>query len=269
MKNKEKAVIYSQEKIAEGVYSLWIKTSLAKEAKSGQFIGVYLNNPAKLLARPISICDVKPEEELLRMVYRTVGEGTKELASYEAGTEIKVIGVLGNGYKEAMSAHLEKEGDLNSLIADKKVIVIGGGIGIPPMLLTAKNIASDVEIVLGYSNGDLFLEDEFEDVGNLHIATVDGSVGTKGTVIDAIKEDDVKGDIIFACGPMPMLKALKEYAKENNMEAYISLEERMACGVGACLGCVCKTVKKDHHTNVNNTRICVEGPIFDAEEVDI
>ena len=263
-KRKETAVIFSQEEIAAGIYSLWIKTSFAKEARPGQFLGVYLNNPAKLLARPISICDVKPEEDLLRMVYRVAGKGTDELSTYNEGTEIKVLGVLGNGYEKALGS-----GDLNEALKGKKVIVIGGGIGIPPMLLTAKSIDSDVEIVLGYSNGDLFLEDEFEDAGNLHIATVDGSVGTKGTVIDAMKEDEVKGDIIFACGPMPMLKALKEYAKENGMKAYISLEERMACGVGACLGCVCKTVKKDHHTNVNNTRICVEGPIFDAEEVDI
>ena len=263
-KRKEPAVIYSQEKIAEGIYSLWIKTSFAGEARPGQFLGVYINNDAKLLARPISICDVNKEEGLLRMVYRTAGEGTKELASYEPGTEIQVLGVLGNGYESALNTD-----DLNKALGDKKVIVIGGGIGIPPMLLTAKALDKEPEIVLGYSNGDLFLEDEFEDVGNLHIATVDGSVGTKGTVIDAIKEDEIQGDVIFACGPMPMLKAIKQYAKENGMKAYISLEERMACGIGACLGCVCRTVNKDHHTHVNNTRICVEGPIFDAEDVDI
>lgn len=256
MKRKSEAVIYSQEMLTAGVYSLWIKTDMAKDAKAGQFIGVYLNDKTKLLARPISICDVKPEEDLLRMVYRVSGDGTKQLSTYEAGTKINVIGVLGNGY------------DMDK-VQGKKVIVIGGGIGIPPMLLASKSIPGEKEIVLGYSNGDLFLEDEFVNEADVHIATVDGSVGTKGTVIDAINEDGITGDVIFACGPMPMLAAIKKYAAEHNMEAYISLEERMACGVGACLGCVAKTTKVDHHTHVNNTRICVEGPVFNAEEVEI
>lgn len=255
-KRKEKAVIRKHEMLSDGVYSLWIESSFAKEAKAGQFLGVYLNDATRILARPISICDVDRENGLLRMVYRTVAAGTKQLSTYEEGREIDVLGVLGNGY------------DMEAL-KGKKLIIIGGGIGIPPMLLAAKSFEGEKQVVLGYSNGDLFLEDEFQDEAELHIATVDGSVGTKGTVIDAIKEDGVTGDVIIACGPMPMLRALKEYARENNMKAYISLEERMACGVGACLGCVCKTVNKDHHTNVNNTRICVEGPVFDAEEVDI
>lgn len=256
MKRKEKAIIRNHEKLTEGIYSLWIETSMAAEAKAGQFIGVYLNDKTKLLARPISICDVDKEKNLLRMVYRAGGEGTKILASYEEGTSIDVIGVLGNGYDiEAMKG--------------KKVIVVGGGIGIPPMLLATKSLDADVKVVLGYSNGDLFLEDEFENEADMYIATVDGSVGTKGNVIDAIKENEIEGDIIIACGPMPMLRGIKQYASEKGMEAFISLEERMACGVGACLGCVCKTVNKDHHTHVNNTRICVEGPVFNAREVEI
>lgn len=262
MKRKEKAVIQSQECLAPGIYSLWIKTSMAKEAKAGQFIGVYLNDKTKLLARPISICDVKPEEDLLRMVYRAGGEGTKLLASYKEGTEVDVIGVLGNGYEEAFkNAGVSLDG--------KKLVIVGGGIGIPPMLLSAKTFANDKDIVLGYANDKMFLKDEFDAVAKVTIATDDGSVGTKGTVIDAMKANGIKGDILIACGPMPMLKALKNYADENGMEAFISLEERMACGIGACLGCVCKTTKKDHHTNVENTRICVEGPVFNAKDVEI
>ena len=258
-KQKVKAIIKSHEEISKDIFSLWIETEIAKDAKSGQFIGVYLNNPAKLLARPISICDVSEDGKSLRMVYRAVGEGTKELSTYKEGQEIDVIGILGNGYKDAVKEDL----------TGKKVILMGGGIGIPPMLLATKSLDCEKEVVLGYANGDLFLEDEFANEAELHIATVDGSVGTKGTVIDAMNEDEIKGDVIFACGPMPMLRAIKSYADEHNMIAYISLEERMACGVGACLGCVCKTVKEDHHTHVNNTRICVEGPVFDAREVDI
>ena len=101
------------------------------------------------------------------------------------------------------------------------------------------------------------------------IATEDGSVGTKGNVIDAILENHLEADIIFACGPMPMLRAIKTYAKEYNIDAYISLEEHMACGVGACLGCVVQTKEVDHHSHVNNARICTDGPVFHAQEVDI
>ena len=119
---------------------------------------------------------------------------------------------------------------------------------------------------MGYRD-ELFLKEEFEDVADVKIATEDGSMGTKGTVIDAIKACNVDGAVIYACGPMPMLKALAEYAEEHQMEAQISLEERMACGIGACLGCICKSKEKDHHTNVNNKRICKDGPVFDAKEV--
>ncbi|HOO80561.1 MAG TPA: dihydroorotate dehydrogenase electron transfer subunit [Lachnospiraceae bacterium] len=262
LKKNEEAMIQSMEEISQGVYSLWIETTLAREAKPGQFLMVYLKNPSKLLGRPISICDVDREKGLLRMVFRTIGEGTKELAAYQKGTKISVLGTLGNGYDP-------------DWLKDKKVIVMGGGIGIPPMLLASKTIVKDnisdktPEIVLGYANQDLFLKEEFDAYANVSIATMDGSVGTKGTVLDAMKEKNIQGDVIIACGPMPMLRAVKQYAAEHQMEAYISLEERMACGVGACLGCVCKTVKKDFHTHVNKTRICVEGPVFDAKEVEI
>ena len=146
---------------------------------------------------------------------------------------------------------------------------MGGGIGIPPMLETAKQIKGDVYSFLGYRDSLTFLSDEFEKVSTVFIATEDGSVGSKGNVMNALAESGIKPDIIMACGPMPMLRAIKKYAQENDITAYISLEERMACGVGACLGCVCKTVHKDAHSHVNNTRICTEGPVFDAREVDI
>ena len=105
--------------------------------------------------------------------------------------------------------------------------------------------------------------------GEVYVATEDGSKGTKGNVMDAIREQRLEADIIYACGPLPMLKALKEYALQKDIPAYLSLEERMACGVGACLGCVCKTTKKDHHSHVNNARICTDGPVFEARDIDI
>ena len=148
-------------------------------------------------------------------------------------------------------------------------ILIGGGIGIPPMLQLAKQIKGDKTIVVGYRDADMFLDKELEKYGRLVIATDDGSVGTKGNVIDAIKQQNVTGSVIYACGPTPMLRGVKAYAEEKGIEAYISMEERMACGVGACLGCVCKTVGVDDHSKVNNARICKDGPVFRASEIEL
>lgn len=122
---------------------------------------------------------------------------------------------------------------------------------------------------MGYRNSDTFLDDEFTNFAEVYVATEDGSLGTKGNVIDAMKEQQVPCDVIFACGPMPMLRGIKAYAQENGIKAYLSLEERMACGVGACLGCVCKTREVDEHSHVKNARICTDGPVFDADDLDM
>ncbi len=122
--------------------------------------------------------------------------------------------------------------------------------------------------MLGYRD-KLFLQEEFQQYGDVFVATEDGSSGTKGNVLDAIAENQLKADVIYACGPLPMLRALKQYAAENGITCYVSLEERMACGIGACLGCVCKSKETDAHTNVKNKRICKEGPVFEAGEVDL
>ncbi len=251
---KETAKILSQNKIADGIYSMWIETTAAKEAKPGQFIDVYVNDDSKLLPRPISICEVK--DDSLRIVYRVVGGGTKIMSTYKEGDEIQIIGPLGNGFD----------------MKDGKAILVGGGIGIPPMVELAKNLSEkigkeNVISVMGYRD-ELFLTDELEQFSTLVIATEDGSTGTKGTVIDALNENGVDGDVLYACGPIPMLKALKDWANEKGIECQISLEERMACGIGACLACVCKTKEKDEHSNVCNKRICKDGPVFDANEID-
>ena len=251
-KKQVMAEIIRHTSLSDGIFDMTLKAEeIAKEAKAGQFISVYLNNKSKILPRPISICGIDKEAGTLRIVYRTVGDGTKELSDYKEGEMVKILGPLGNGFTQK----------------DKKAILIGGGIGIPPMLELMKQLDCDKTAVLGYRDSDMFLKDEFEAVCDVKVATEDGSQGAKGTVIDAIEKYGVEGKIIYACGPMPMLKALAVYAEEHGMEAQISLEERMACGIGACLGCICKTKEKDHHTNVNNTRICKDGPVFDAKEV--
>lgn len=255
-KKKIKATVVSQKETAENIYDLWLETELALDAHPGQFVAVYPKNAATLLPRPISICEADKEKGRLRLVYRIAGKGTEEFSSYREGDTVDILGVLGNGFP------LEKA-------KGKKVFLMGGGIGIPPLLQLAKELDAEKQIILGYRNNDLFLREDLGHYGNVYIATEDGSMGSRGNVMDAIKENGLKADMIMACGPMPMLRAIKKYAAENGIEAYISLEERMACGVGACLGCVCKTKEVDHHSHVNNARICTDGPVFEANEVDI
>ncbi len=260
-KKKVTAIVHEQTEIAEHIFDMWIETDLAADAKAGQFISVYPKNASTLLPRPISICEADKEQNRLRIVYRIAGQGTTEFSGYHAGDAISILGTLGNGFPV-------EEG------TGKKVFLMGGGIGIPPMLQLAKELAASgdgtqVQIIVGYRDQNLFLKEELEKYGTVYVATEDGSVGTKGNVMDAIAQNSLSADVIMACGPMPMLRAIKKYAEQAQIPAYISLEERMACGVGACLGCVCKTTKKDHHSHVNNARICTDGPVFLAEDVDI
>jgi len=247
---KEQGVVLSQERIASDVYSMWIKTSVAGGVKPGQFISVYTKTDSRLLPRPISICEMR--EDALRIVYRTVGNGTKEFAGCRAGDSISILGPLGNGFP----------------LKEEPAFLIGGGIGIPPMLALAKELRCEKDIIVGYRN-ELFLQEELARYGRVTIATEDGSAGIKGNVIDAIIKKGLSAKVIYACGPTPMLRAVKKYAKENGMEAWLSLEERMACGVGACLGCVCKSKEQDSHSLVHNKRVCKDGPVFLAEEVEL
>ncbi len=257
-RKKENAVVISQEMLADGIFSMWLRTEAALTAVPGQFISMYTNDGSKLLPRPISICEIDKAEGALRVVYRVTGEntGTKQFSECKAGDTIPVIGPLGNGFP------LEKaEG--------KKAFLMGGGIGVPPILELSKQLNCEKQIVMGYRDSKTFLKEQFEANGSVYISTEDGSVGTKGNVMDAIRENGLTADIIYACGPTPMLRAIKNYAESNGIECYISLEERMACGIGACLACVCKSKEKDHHTNVHNKRICKDGPVFLSTEVEI
>ena len=257
-KIKKEALVLSQKLLADDIFDMWLETPIAENTVPGQFVGVYTVNKAALLPRPISVCEVDKERSAIRLVYRVVGTGTAEFALYQPGDYIMILGPLGNGFP------LDKaEG--------KNVVVMGGGIGVPPLLETAKRLqnTANVSAVMGYRDSETFLSDEFEKYAKLYIASDDGSVGTKGNVIDALKENNIDCDVIFACGPMPMLRGIKAYAQEKGIKAYLSLEERMACGVGACLGCICKTKEVDHHSHVKNARICTDGPVFDADDLDM
>lgn len=252
-KFKEQAVIIRQEEIANGIFSMWLKTEqIAGKAKPGQFISLYCHDGSRMLPRPISICEIDKRDNALRIVYRVAGKGTEEFSVMSTGDILEIVGPLGNGFP----------------LKEKKAFLIGGGIGIPPMVELAKQLNCEKQMVLGYRDS-LFLQEEFKGLGSMYVATEDGSYGTEGNVLDAIRENGLDAEIIYACGPTPMLKAIKGYAMKNNIECWLSLEEKMACGIGACLGCVCKSKEKDSHTNVNNKRICKEGPVFRAEEVEL
>lgn len=255
LKRKEKVQVLLNTKLAENIYDMWLLTDLAKEACAGKFVGVYPKNKSTLLPRPISICERNEKNGTLRLVYRVAGTGTQEFAAYQEGDTAEILGILGNGYplKEA-------EG--------KTALLLGGGIGIPPLLELAKELKNcKIQIVLGYRDAQLFLKEDLEKYGKVYIATEDGSAGTKGNVLDAVKQNGLNADLVYSCGPMPMLCAVKEYAADRQIPSWISLEERMACGVGACLGCVCKTVKVDAHSHVHHARICTDGPVFLARDV--
>lgn len=256
MKQKQTATVLSQEMIAPAIYDMWIETTLAEQAKPGQFLCIYPKDKSTLLPRPISICEVRENKKALRIVYRIAGAGTTEFSGYQAGEAISVLGTLGNGFP------LEEA-------KGKKVFLMGGGIGVPPILELAKRLEADKQIIMGYRDDKTFLREDFAKYGRVYIATEDGSVGTKGNVMNAIVENQLEADVIYACGPMPMLRAVKAYAAERRIKAYISLEEHMACGVGACLGCVVKTKEVDRHSHVHNARICTDGPVFEAAAVEI
>ena len=256
-KVKIKSTVAEQKKLAEGIYSMWLQAEeIAVQAKPGQFISVYSNDKSRVLPRPISICEIDREQGKLRIVYRVVGKGTEEFSKALAGDTFEILGPLGNGFP------LEEA-------KGKRVLMVGGGIGVPPMLQTAKEAEAEAVIVSGYRNSDLFLKEELENAGSLYIATEDGSVGTKGNVLDAIRENGIQADVMFACGPTPMLRALKQYAEEKNMPCWISMEEKMACGIGACLACVCQSKDVDAHSHVHNKRICKDGPVFLSTEVEL
>ncbi len=261
---KTGAQIISKKELSDGIVDMRLKTDLVRDARCGQFVLLFPPDPSRLLGRPLCICGA--EEDELRVVFRVSGKGTYQISQMNTGDNIMVEGPLGNGWD-------------TDCAAGKDVLLLCGGIGAPALLELSKKLAGStdkalapksVKAVLGYRGSYMkeFLADDFRRSGaDVIIATDDGSSGIKGNVIDAAVSEAPEAGIIYACGPMPMLKAVGEYAKKKGIKAYISLEERMACGVGACLGCVVKTADIDPHSHVKNARICTEGPVFDSAEV--
>lgn len=250
--------IISNQEISAGIFDMKIKApEVSAGAAPGQFVSLYPGDWAHLLPRPISICGA--EDQILRLVYRVAGAGTREFSGKKEGESIRLVGPLGKGFPDAAP------------FAGEEVVLFGGGIGIPPMLFAAQSFSAagaKVTAILGYRDRETFLSDEFERYGKVLIATEDGSVGTKGNVLDAFSEAPHRPKVCLACGPLPMLRALQQFSREKEIPCFLSLEERMACAVGACLGCVVKTVHTDPHSHVKNARVCKDGPVFSAEEIE-
>lgn len=249
MKAVEMAKVLSLNYLSENICDLWIYApEISGEARPGQFVEVYPDNGVNLLSRPISICEINKEEGSLRLVFQIVGKGTELFSKLQKDDEVRVLGPCGNGYT----------------LREGKSVLVGGGIGVPPLLETCKQLKGEKIVVLGFRSGS-FLADEFEKYGaKVYLATDDGSVGFKGNVVDLLKSENIKGDMIYSCGPKIMLKFLSMYAEENNIKCQVSMEERMACGIGACVGCVVQIKENDGWTY---KKVCKDGPVFDSKEV--
>lgn len=243
MNKKGKFKIIQNVKIAKDVFKMILEGNTEYITNAGQFINIEL--PELYLRRPISVCDY--DDKTVTIIYKVVGEGTEKMSKLSEGTELDVLTGLGNGF------NLNCEGD--------KPLVIGGGVGTPPMYRLCKDLIAAGKkptVILGFaSKEDVFFEEEFKALGvDIYVSTNDGSVGTKGFVTDVMK--DLKDYTYFyACGPMVMLKAI---CNATDIDGQVSLEERMGCGFGACMGCTIKTQE-------GYKRVCKEGPVFRKESL--
>lgn len=234
----ETAKITDNRKIAADTWKMVLKTSLAAETGCGQFVQVQV--PGYFLRRPISVCRVLDDEHLV-LIYKVVGDGTARMAEMMAGESLDLFGPLGHGFP----------------IEERNVLLIGGGVGVPPLLETAARhiqAGHHVTAVLGFNDAEsIILEQQFRQLGcDVYVATMDGSYGTRGTVMDAIRKNDIHEEYVLSCGPLPMLKAVSSAFQKG----YVSLEARMACGMGACMGCVVKDQEGE------SLRVCKDGPVF-------
>ena len=234
--------ITSNEKIARDIFKMTLAGDTSAITAPGQFVNIKLDG--FFLRRPISVCDCVGEN--LTLIYKTVGRGTEQMSRMKNGDELDLLTGLGNGY--------------NTRTSGGSPLLVGGGVGVPPMYMLCRKLISEgknVTVVLGFnSKDDVFYENEFRALGaDVHIATADGTYGTKGFVTDVIK--DLQYTFFYTCGPEPMFRAMHKIMKTPGQ---YSFEERMGCGFGACMGCSCKTL-------TGNKRICKEGPVMESEEI--
>ncbi len=234
--------IKSNKKLTDSIFEMVLIGDTSSITAPGQFINIKLNG--FYLRRPISICDY--DNDIITIIYKVVGEGTEVMSKMNPGEKLDVLCGLGNGFDTSKSLD--------------KPVLIGGGVGVPPMYNLCKKLIAEgksVTVILGFNKKDeIFYEDEFKKLGaDVKVTTVDGSYGIKGFVTDALKDTDYS--YFYTCGPMPMFKAIESTATTSGQ---YSFEERMGCGFGACMGCSCKT-------KYGNKRICKDGPVLEREEI--
>ncbi len=247
--------ITSNELIAAGVYSMTIKlpdiTGMIQSP--GQFVNVYPKEKHTILPRPISICEVDAKNDSIRIIYATVGDGTYQFSRMAVGDEIQVSGPSGNGF------------DMTGKQTEH--LIVGGGVGVPPLVELAKRLKGNLTVVLGFRDEPYLIQD-FEKLGaKVYVATESGKVGSKGNVIDILNERDIKIDMVYSCGPKPMLRALNTWCQQKDIPVQVSLEERMACGIGVCVGCVCKAKDEANEDGWDYKKTCSDGPVFMGSDV--
>ena len=236
--------IVTHRPLTESVYEMTLKGDTSAITRPGQFVELSLEG--YFLRRPISVCNY--EEGTLTLIYKVVGKGTAQMATLAAGTQIDTLTGLGNGF--------------DTSVKHNHALLVGGGVGVPPLYRLARNLVAEgkkVSVVLGFNTAaEIFYREQFEALGaEVVVATADGSVGVKGFVTDAIAQSGIDADYFFSCGPLPMLRAL---TNALTIPGQISLEERMGCGFGICMGCSIQTVS-------GAKRVCKEGPVFRKEEI--
>lgn len=279
-----KAQIIRNAEISDGVYRMILQCgAAAADAEPGQFINLYLHDKSMLLTRPISVCFT--EKDRITLVYRVVGKGTKELSAYREGDSLKISTPLGQGYyiNKVFETLAESASDT------KTIALTAGGLGVPPMAELAKTIRkrladcsgsqieytndnkdSEIKLIamLGFQEEPFLIEELKSFCDEVLIATENGTAGFHGNVLEMMETRKIAADYYLACGPKPMLRALAGLCKKMNKPLQVSLEERMGCGYGACVGCTCRTKEKDSGIfKIKQKKVCTDGPVFFGEEV--
>ena len=254
---KEDLRITHQDEIAPRIFKMTLSGEMVLDMSPGQFLHLRVPDPSKLLRRPISICQINKAKKEVTIVYRVERAGTAILSQLKAGDVVDTMGPQGNGF------------DLSVVSAGQKALLIGGGIGVPPLVETAKQLAAkgvEVISVIGFANKDaVILEEELAAYGKVYVTTDDGSYGTKGyvsTIVDELLQTQ-NFDAIYSCGAPGMLKYVDK-TFENHPHAYLSMEARMACGMGACYACV---VHLKNAQDTANKRVCEDGPVFETGNI--
>ena len=236
--------VLCNEPLTPAVYRMVLEGDTQYITRSGQFVNIELEG--KFLRRPISVADY--DATTITIIYKVVGRGTEQMREMKAGKQLDILTGLGNGFSTDNDA--------------KRPLLVGGGVGVPPMYNLCKRLLTEGKrptVVVGFNTREeVFYTEEFKALGvDVYCSTADGSMGTKGFVTDAIREEGIEFDYLYTCGPLPMLKALYD---ATDVEAEFSFEERMGCGFGGCMGCTCKT-------KYGYKRICKEGPVLKRDEI--